>query len=224
MIIGRGKFSISCSVRTLYRHFKNGEFDQNKLPMQGKRKINGHQERRGKQAFKQNIVERKTNYASFEIEFGHLEGDTIVGFHHKSAMITLVERLSKVIIALKPEDRRAIDIEKATNTWFQSVLRNLFKSITFDCGKEFSNWKNVSNTYDIDIYFADPGTPSKRGLNEHSNGLLRKDGLLKEIVNQDSFSSMASKRNHIPRKSLNYQTTLEDFLSYVNEEQLSRLI
>ena len=87
------------------------------------------------------------------------------------------------------------------------------------------------NSIYIAIYFADPGTPSQRGLNEHSNGLLRKDGLPKEMdfnqvnqVNQDFISSVASKRNHIPRKSLNYQTPLEVFLSYVNEEQLSRLI
>lgn len=106
------------------------------------------------------------------------------------------------------------------NEWLQSVPKNLFKSITFDCGKEFSNWKSISNTNDIDIYFADPGTPSQRGLNEHSNGLLRKDGLPKEMefnqVNQGFISSVASKRNHIPRKSLNYQTPLEVFLSYVN--------
>ncbi|HAQ5919759.1 TPA: IS30 family transposase, partial [Enterococcus faecium] len=104
----------------------------------------------------------------------HLEGDTIVGIHHKSAVITLVERLSKAIIALKPEGRKAVDIENSINEWLQSVPKNLFKSITFDCGKEFSNWKSISNTNDIDIYFADPGTPSQRGLNEHSNGLLRK--------------------------------------------------
>uniref|UniRef100_UPI00359FB670 transposase n=1 Tax=Jeotgalibaca porci TaxID=1868793 RepID=UPI00359FB670 len=85
--------------------------------------------------------------------------------------------------------------------------------------------KNISDTNDIAIYFADPGTPSQRGLNEHSNGLLRKDGLPKKMdFNQGFISSVASKRNHIPRKSLNYQTPLEVFLSYVNEEQLSRLI
>ncbi|BDP50364.1 hypothetical protein EfmJHP10_18000 [Enterococcus faecium] len=43
---------------------------------------------------------------------------------------------------------------------------------------------------------------SQRGLNEHSNGLLRKDGLPKEMdfnqVNQGFISSVASKRNHIP--------------------------
>ncbi|MEB5584722.1 IS30 family transposase, partial [Enterococcus faecium] len=74
------------------------------------------------------------------------------------------------------------------------VPKNLFKSITFDCGKEFSNWKSISNTNDIDIYFADPETPSQRGLNEHSNGLLRKDGLPKEMdfnqVNQGFISSV----------------------------------
>ncbi|BDP48059.1 hypothetical protein EfmJHP9_29290 (plasmid) [Enterococcus faecium] len=82
---------------------------------------------------------------------------------------------------MKPEGRKAVDIENSINEWLQSVPKNLFKSITFDCGKEFSNWKSISNTNDIDIYFADPGTPSQRGLNEHSNGLLRKDGLPKEI-------------------------------------------
>ncbi|TKN58875.1 IS30 family transposase, partial [Enterococcus faecium] len=78
-----------------------------------------------------------------------------------------------------------------------SVPKKLFKSITFECGKEFSNWKSLSNTNDIDIYFADPGTPSQRGLNEHSNGLLRKDALPKEIdinqVKQGYSSSVASR-------------------------------
>ena len=228
VIIGRAERSIPCSVSTLYRRFNQGEFNILQLPMKGKRKANGHQERRGKQAFKRNISEREKDHVNFETEFGHLEGDTIVGIHHRSAVITLVERLSKVIIALKPEGRKAVNIEETTNEWLQSIPKNLFKSITFDCGKEFSNWKNISNTNDIDIYFADPGTPSQRGLNENSNGLLRKDGLPKEMdfnqVNQSFVSAVASKRNHIPRKSLNYQTPLEVFLSYVNEEQLSRLI
>ncbi|MGX6980000.1 IS30 family transposase, partial [Vagococcus elongatus] len=38
------------------------------------------------------------------------------------------------------------------------------------------------------------------------------------------ISSVANKRNHIPRKSLNYQTPLEVFLSYVDETVLSSLI
>ncbi|EZP95186.1 hypothetical protein Z971_16050, partial [Enterococcus faecium VRE0576] len=66
----------------------------------------------------------------FNSEFGHLEGDTIVGIHHKSAVITLVERLSKVIITIKPNGRKALDIETALNQWFSRFPKNFFKSIT----------------------------------------------------------------------------------------------
>ncbi|EGO7898007.1 IS30 family transposase [Enterococcus faecalis] len=228
VIIGRGEFPIGCSVRTLYRMFKMGIFDFSDLPMKGKRKPNGHQEKRGKHAFRRSIHERSNDYTSFEEEFGHLEGDTIVGKKHKSAVITLVERLSKVIITLQPEGRRAIDIENRLNQWMQSVPKHLFKSMTFDCGKEFSNWKSISNINDIDIYFADPGTPSQRGLNENSNGLLRKDGLPKQMdfneVDESFIQSIASKRNNIPRKSLNYKTPIEVFLSHICKEELSNLI
>lgn len=228
MIIGRAEFSIDCSVRTIYRLFKTGVFDFRHLPMKGKRKPNGHQEKRGKQAFRRSIHERSTDYISFKDEFGHLEGDTIVGQKHKSAVITLVERLSKVIITLKPCGLQAIDIENRLTTWFESIPKNLFKSITFDCGKEFSNWQTISNKNDIAIYFADPGTPSQRGLNEQSNGLLRRDGLHKRMdfneVDESFIQSIASKRNHIPRKSLNCKTPLEVFLSYIDDDDLSSLI
>ena len=181
VMIGREEMAIDCSMRTLYRRFKERVFDEAALPMKGKRKPTGHQERRGKQAFKRHISERESDYPSFKKEFGHIEGDTIVGVQHKSAVITLVERLSKVIIALKPEGCKACDVEVALNQCFQLVPRSLFKSITFDCGKEFSNWKPLCNHHDVSIYFADPGTPSQRALNENSNGLLRKNGLAKEM-------------------------------------------
>lgn len=227
VIAGRRERNIGCSGRTLYRMFKRKDFDVSTLPMKGKRKPNGHKERRGRQAFRRKLSDRERDYPDFTEEFGHLEGDTIVGVHHKSAVVTLVERLSKVIITLKPEGRTAGDIETAINAWFHQIPRNLFKSITFDCGKEFSNWQSMSNRNDIDIYFADPGTPSQRGLNEHSNGLLRQGGLPKHMdfnaVNQRMVASAASRRNHIPRKSLNYQTPLEVFMSYMSVDQLSSL-
>lgn len=129
---------------------------------------------------------------------------------------------------MKPAGRQAKDIETRLNQWFQAVTKHLFKSITFDCRKEFSNWKNISNINDIAIYFADPGTPSQRGLNENSNGLLRKDGLYKAMdfngVSESFIQSVVSKRNNIPKKSLNYRIPLELFLSYVEKDNLSSLI
>ena len=107
--------------------------------------------------------EREVDYPAFTEELGHHEGIPIVGAHHKSAVITLVERLSKIIITLKPDGRKASDIEQRMNQWLESIPR-ILKSMTFDCGKEFSNWKALSNQHDIDIYFADPGTPSQRAF------------------------------------------------------------
>ena len=203
----------------MYRLFERQIFNISALSMKGKRKPNRHKERQDRQAFKRNISEGVNDYPAFNTEFGHFEGDTIVGEHHKSAVITLFERLSKVIITLKPKSRTAKDIETLINTWCEQVPKNLFKSITFDCGKECSNWRSISNHNDVSIYFADPGTPSQRGLNEHSNGLLRKNGLTKQVdfnqIDQGFVSSVASRRNHIPRKALNYQTPSEAFLSYM---------
>jgi|SRR5690625_764784 len=161
-----------------------------------------------------------------------LEGYTIIGRHHKSAVTTLVERKSKCIIALKPDGRQADHIESSLHSWSNELPRNLFKSIIFDCGKEFSNWQSVSHEQDIDIYFADPGTPSQRGLNEHSNGLLRRNGLPKEMdfkpVSQAYIAKVARKRNNIPRKSLGYLTSIEYFMKHVDQKfdkiMLSRLI
>src|SRR5699024_4494417 len=97
VIIGRNERPISCSMRTLYRRFETGEFNLKDLPMQGKRKPNGHQEKRGRQSFRRSIEDRTNDHPNYKKEFGHLEGDTIVGRHHKSAVITLVERMSKCI-------------------------------------------------------------------------------------------------------------------------------
>ncbi|MBP2259163.1 IS30 family transposase [Virgibacillus alimentarius] len=232
VIIGRSERPIPCSMRTLYRKFELGEFAINDLPMQGKRKPNGHQEKRGRQSFRRSIRGRDQQHPNYQKEFGHLEGDTIIGRHHKSAVITLVERLTKCIIAIKPAGRQAANIETSPNQWLGQLPQNFFKSIIFDCGKEFSNWKSISNKQDIDIYFADPGTPSQRGLNEHSNGLLRKNGLPKEMdfnsVTQAYISEVVRKRNSIPRKSLNYQTPIECLMNFVgqdfDESVLSRLI
>ncbi|MGT2714921.1 transposase, partial [Streptococcus pluranimalium] len=57
--------------------------------------------------------------------------------------------------------------------------------------------------------------PGQRGLNEHSNGLLRRHGLPKQMdfndISQNYLSAIAD--NRIPRKSLNYLTPYQVFLT-----------
>ena len=57
-------------MRTLYRKFASGELNQEQLPMQGKRKTNGHQEKRGKQSFKRSVRDRDHDHPDYQDEFG----------------------------------------------------------------------------------------------------------------------------------------------------------
>lgn len=189
--------------------------------MKGKRKPNGHKEKRGKQAFTRNIAERKADYPNAAKEFGHLEGDTIVGLKHNSAVVTFAEPISKMIFTFKPASRKAKDVGFVINQWLKYLPMNFFKSLAFDCGKEFSNWKEIANERDIAIYFCDPGTPSQRPLNENSNRILRQNGLPKEMdfnhVNESFIQSVSNKRNQIPRRSLGFETPFQVFIEEVHK-------
>ena len=88
---------------TLYRLAKKGIIDCKKLRRLGKRKKNGQIEKRGKNNTGKTIHERNEVYplSSENIEYGHFEGDTIVGEKRQSAIVTLVEKATKCIVLLK---------------------------------------------------------------------------------------------------------------------------
>lgn len=225
-IIGRDDRSISCNRRTLYRMFKRGQFgfDAKNLPMHGNRHPNGYVEHRGKAGqLGRSIYERYEDFPNYTKEFGHLEGDTVQGKHHQGAVMTLVEHLSKVEIVLNVHAKKAENINRHLSEWLSKFPRHFFKSITFDNGKEFAGWREIANQFDIHTYFAEVGAPNQRELNENNNGLLRRDGLTKdrdlrnlpdELVNQ-----LMSKRNRIPRKSLDYRTPYEVLMEHITEDQ-----
>ena len=75
------------------------------------KKPNGYKKRWEKQSFKRNILKRLIDYPEFQQEFEHLEKDTIVGVHPKSAIITL-----------KPKGREVLNIEKITTDWLQKIV------------------------------------------------------------------------------------------------------
>ncbi len=75
VIIGRKERPLPLSMRTLYRRFQDSpDLEVTTLPMKGKRKPNGYQEKRGKQHFKRSLKEREACYPTDNKEFGHLEG------------------------------------------------------------------------------------------------------------------------------------------------------
>ena len=229
-IINRHERSFSCGVRTLYRIFKHDAFGlfAKDLPMHGQRHPNGYVERRGKAGqLGRDLKTRYQDYPNFKREFGHLEGDTVQGKNHQGAVTTLVERQTKVAIVLNSHTKSSQNVNRSLAAWLTKLPRHLFKSITFDNGKEFAGWRTIANQFDLNIYFAAVGAPNQRGLNENTNNLLRKAGLHHNLImdqlSDEFVQAVASRRNHIPRKSLNYQTPLEAFVNQITDEQLKFL-
>ena len=191
-IIGNHEHPISCSMRTLYRMFARNQygFSVKQLPMKGKRHPNGYVEHRGKAGqLGRSIYQRYRDFPHYQHEFGHFEADTVQGKAHRGAVMTLVERQSKVMIVLNIHHKTDEAVNCQLDQWLAKLPRHFVKSITFN------------------------------------NGLLRRDGLSKKLDLRDLpdelVTQLMHRRNNIPRKSLNYRTPLEVFLSHVTEEQLS---
>ena len=110
-------------------------------------------------------VENKTRY-------GHWEGDLVIGAKHQGALLTLVERKSKFTFIEKLAGKNANDVLNKTLGTLGKIAR-LVKTITYDNGKEFSKHQELAKALGSDIYFARPYHSWERGLNEHTNGLIR---------------------------------------------------
>jgi IS30 family transposase len=157
------------------------------------------------------IVEQKTR-------IGDWEGDTIIGAKHQGAIVSYVDRCSKFTILKKVENKTAELITKATIEKFgQNTLPVL--TITYDNGKEFSEHRKISAALNTSCYFAKPYHSWERGLNEHTNGLVRQY-LPKSTdfttVSDHTIQLIAYKLNNRPRKILNYKTPLEVLLMSQN--------
>jgi IS30 family transposase len=83
-----------------------------------------------------------------------------------------------------------------------------------DNGKEFAALRGLSEALCIDIYFAHPYHPWERGLNEHTNGLIRQYLPKKEsfaTLTQKQLDKIVAEINNRPRKVLGCLTPYEAF-------------
>ena len=133
-------------------------------------------------------------------------------------MLTLVERVSRFTYIFSLEGMRSESVKlNIINLWRQ-LPKKLFKSITFDNGKEFSKHKEIEEKTEIEIYFANLGSPHERGSNENTNGLLREyfpKGRDLDGISNVEMSEVLLELNSRPRKCLNYSTPLEVLQLYL---------
>lgn len=137
-----------------------------------KRKTSTHAETRGKIADMLSIEERPQEVADRTIP-GHWEGDLIMGKYKRTALGTLVERVTRYTLLVPLVAKDAVSVRKAYTKALGTLPKEIAKTLTYDQGKEMSEHKQFTIDTGIRVYFAHPGSPWERGTNENTNGLIR---------------------------------------------------
>jgi len=144
---------------------------------------------------------------------GHWEGDLIAGSKN-SYIATLVERHSRYVMLAKIKDRCTESVVSALIKQSKKLPSELYKSLTWDRGKELADHQRFTMATDIKVYFCDPSSPWQRGSNENTNRLLRQyfpKGTDLSLHSQAQLNAVARRLNERPRKTLGYETPAERF-------------
>tara|TARA_B100001063_G_scaffold223221_1_gene230267 strand:- start:264 stop:1220 length:957 start_codon:yes stop_codon:yes gene_type:complete len=196
--------AIAVSRQTIYRYVARKHW-RARLPRKGKR----YRQRQGAEAGVRLIPNRidiseRPEVVDANSEMGHWEGDTVYG--QDGYFVTLVERVSKLFLTLRVKNKTKAVVGKAVRKLLKPY-QAICKTITFDNGGEFAGHQAIARALKCKIYFAKPYHSWQRGLNENTNGLLRRyfpkgmaiGSLSKRDVEQAVFAI-----NMRPRKALNY--------------------
>jgi IS30 family transposase len=144
---------------------------------------------------------------------GHWEGDLLFGSKN-SQIATLVERQTRYAMLVKVSGKDTETVINALIKHARKLPEELYKSLTWDRGKEMADHKRFTLATDIQVYFCDPQNPWQRGSNENTNGLLRQyfpKGTDLSGYSQAKLNAVARRLNERPRKTLNFETPAERF-------------
>ncbi|QGP39467.1 Transposase, IS30 family [Piscirickettsia salmonis] len=162
-------------------------------------------------------IEHRPAIADEKTEFGHFEIDTVVGRDHQSYLLTLVDKANKMCCIRKMPNKQA---KTVINTFMNVVGSTFFdfKTITSDNGTEFAGHEAISKITEADFYFARPYRSCDRGLNEHTNGLIRRflpKGTDFNEISDKEIAKIEHTLNTRRRASLNYCSPNHVFLEYL---------
>ncbi len=144
---------------------------------------------------------------------GHWEGDLLSGSKN-SHIATLVERHTRYVMLAKVANKETGTVVSALIKQAKKLPNELYKSLTWDRGKELADHRRFTLATDITVYFCDPQSPWQRGSNENTNGLLRQyfpKGTDLSIYSQAHLNKVARELNGRPRKTLRFKTPAEKF-------------
>ena len=211
-ISGRLKLEgISISPEAIYQYVRKKGLRRN-LRHRGKKYKSRKAHEAGVNCIPNRIdISKRPSVIDCKTRVGDWEGDTVISHKSHCALMALVDRRSKYTIIRKIGRKTADNVNQAA----LKVLKQLklpVHSITFDNGKEFAKHQELARKLKADIYFARPYKSCDRGLNEHTNGLIRQFLPTKsdfKDVSGHNIKLIENFLNTCPRKVLNYFALVE---------------
>lgn len=152
-------------------------------------------------------IERRPAIVGKKKRFGDWEVDTVLGKQGTGAIVSLVERKSKLYLIRKIPAKSAADVGRAMVDMLWRY-RSYVHTITADNGSEFCEHEMVADKLKTEIYFANPYASWERGLNENFNGLLRqyiRKGTDLRTVTDKQIADAERALNLRPRKCLGFK-------------------
>ena len=135
----------------------------------------------------------------------------MIGKGHSGALVTIVERVTKLTVSSRVNSKSAADVTLATIALLKP-FKEVVHTITAHNGKEFAYHEEIGKALSADVYFAHPYSSWERGLNENTNGLLRqyfpKSTDFKK-VEQKEVRLALQRLNFRPRKDLDFKAPVQ---------------
>lgn len=150
---------------------------------------------------------------------GHWEGDLLVGKGGRPAIGTVVERHCRCVRLLRlPHGRTAEHVRRALAARMTTLPEHLWRTLTWDQGKEMAEHVRCRIDTGIPVYVCDPHSPWQRPTSENTNGLLRQyfpKGTDLTTSSQADLDALAQELNGRPRQTLGWRTPSEVFTETV---------
>ena len=144
---------------------------------------------------------------------GHWEGDLLSGARN-SHIATLVERSCRFVMLVKVNGKDSESLIGALIDRVQHLPQGVMASLTWDRDMELAYDRKCTVRTDASVCFCDPKSPSQRGSNENTNGLLRQyfpNGTDLSVYTQSDLDQVALRLNTRPRKTLGFKTPADTF-------------
>jgi transposase, IS30 family len=146
---------------------------------------------------------------------GHWEGDLMLFAKYGQAVLTLHERMSRILIGQRPANKTAALVADMLQTTLKSLPDDLRQTITFDNGSEFTLHSKL-HQINVQTFFCDTHSPWQKGGIENAIGRMRRFLPRKTdlaSLSDEQFSTLIAIYNNTPRKCLDFKTPAEVFIA-----------